>query len=168
MRKPLIVLGVLLVLLAVSMTPAGAKKPLEVDFEVTTFFAPPGELATGFFTASGDAVNEGVMCPGGDKIDIAPEKWAGNPDKVINGQVLTEFTCGEGGPHAGDTFVIKMQLHIPAGSPTWTVNWTVMDGTGAFADLHGSGRGEGSVFLGPDPGPPIGAIDLLNGGLHSK
>ena len=167
MRKPLIVFGVLLVLLAVSMTPAGAKKPLDVRFDLTTYFATPPDLATGSFTASGDAVDEGVMCRDGTKADLAPEKWAGNSDKVTNGQVLSEFTCTEG-PLTGDTFIIKLQLHIPAESPTWTLNWTVMDGTGAFADLHGSGRGVGSVFFGPDGPPPIGASDVLTGGLHSK
>lgn len=165
MRKPMVVLGVLLVLLAVSTTPASAKKPLEVELDMTTFFAEPPDLATGFFSASGDAVDAGLMCPAGTKADLFPEKWAGNSPKVTNGQVVTEFTCTEG-PLAGDSFTIKLQLHIDADAPmgpVWTINWTVKGGTGAFADLHGSGDGYGNLYFDPFP---VGALDTLTGGLH--
>jgi hypothetical protein len=165
MRKPLIVLGVLLVLLAVSMAPASATKPLDVELDMTTFFAKPPDLATGFFTASGDAVDAGVMCPAGTKADLFPEKWAGNSGTITNGQVITEFTCTEG-PLAGDRFTIKLQLHIDARNPYWTINWTVKGGTGAFADLHGSGNGMGSLYFVPEFPFPIGALDVLDGGLH--
>ena len=168
MRKPLTVLGVLLVLLAVSMAPARAKKPLDVELDLTTFFAEPPDLATGFFTASGDAVDAGVMCPAGTKADLRPEKWAGNSGTITNGQVITEFTCTEG-PLAGDRFTIKLQLHIDADAPmgpVWTINWTVKGGTGAFADLHGSGNGMGSLYFVEEVPFPIGALDVLSGGLH--
>ena len=168
MRKPLTALGVLLVLVAVSTTPAGATKPLDVELDLTTFFAESPDLATGYFTASGDAVDAGVMCPAGTKADLRPEKWAGNSPKITNGQVITEFTWTEG-PRAGDRFTIKLQLHLDADAamgPVWTLNWTVKGGTGAFADLHGSGDGYGNLYFVPEVPFPIGALDVLSGGLH--
>ena len=165
MGKRLFVPGAELVLLAVVLAaPASATKPLDVEFDVTTYFAEPPALSSGIFTASGPAVNAGLMRSEGTKRDLVPEKWAGSSSVVSNGRVITEFTCTDV-PFAGDTFVVRAQLHvdISEGPPTWVVTWVVKGRTGAFADLHGNGGGSGSLVF--DPGP-IGANDLHSGQLH--
>ncbi|MDH3298616.1 MAG: hypothetical protein OEM96_10110 [Gemmatimonadota bacterium] len=144
--------------------PASATKPLDVEIDLTTYFAEPPALASGTFEASGPAVEAGLMCSEGTKQDLFPEKWAGSSSIVQNGQVITEFTCTDE-PFAGDTFVIKAQMHIDisAGPPTWVVNWVVKGGTGAFTDLHGNGAGSGNLIFDPFP---VGAADLYSGQLH--
>ena len=147
-------------------TPVNAAKPLDVEFEVTTYFAP---TPTDTFEASGPAVDAGLMCAEGTKEELVPEKWhPSDPDKTTrNGQVISKYTCSEE-PFVGDTFVIKMQMHfdVSVGGSSWVFNWVLKDGTGGLAGLHGNGSGSGNIFFGPQPGPPIGADDLLTGRLH--
>ncbi|MDH3307357.1 MAG: hypothetical protein OEO77_07570 [Acidimicrobiia bacterium] len=147
-------------LLLVPAVSATATPPIDVEFEVTTYFGMP---SSGTFTASGEAVDDGLMCPEGTKVDLRPEKFAGNSGiGVINLQAYVEFTCSAGGGFdSDDSFVLKLQVHVTA-SGVLVSNWTVKGGTGAFADLHGSGRGLGS-FLTP---PPPGVDDVYTGKLH--
>lgn len=167
MGKRLFVLGAVAMLFAVAVaTPASAAKPLYVEFELTTYFAPtPPDT----FEASGPAVDAGLMCRIGTKEEVVPEKWSPpDTDKVTrNGQVISRYTCSEEGPFAGDTFVIKAQLHldVSVGGSTWVVNWVMKDGTGAFEGLHGNGSGSGDLIF-DGPGPPIGAADTYTGRLH--
>jgi len=167
MGRRLFVLGAVAMLFAVVVaTPASAAKPLDVEFELTTYFAP---TPTDTFEAFGPAVDDGLMCGEGTKEEVVPEKWSPpDPEKVTrNGQVISRYTCSEG-PFAGDTFVIKAQLDLDvfAGGSTWVLNWVLKDGTGGLAGLHGNGSGSGSIFFGTEPGPPIGAHDLYTGHLH--
>lgn len=146
----------LMVLVVVPATLAGAKQSLDVEMEVT--------VLTGTFEASGPAVDAGLMCEGGTMAPLL-EKYAGRAEHVTNLQVIAEFTCGDESEMDGDTFIIKQQLHIdinPTGPPTWTFSWVIQDGTGAFGDLHGHGEGTGFLL----DGPPFGPFDLLEGRLH--
>jgi hypothetical protein len=168
MGRRLFVLGAVAMLFSVLVAmPASAAKPLDVEFEVTTYFAP---APTDTFEASGPAVSAGLMCSEGTKEEVVPEKWSPlGPDKVTrNGQVISRYACSPGdGFGTDDTFVIKMQLHldVSTGGSTWVLNWVLKDGTGAFEGLHGNGNGFGSIFF-DGPPPPIGAADALVGQLH--
>lgn len=167
MVKRLFVLGAVFMLFSVVLVaPVSAAKPLDVEFDLTTYFAPPPALPSGTFTAAGTAVDEGLMCHEGTTSNLAPEKWSGNSGVVTNGQVITEFMC-TGGPFDGDTFVVKWQMHIEIteGPPTWVLTWVVKDATGGLAGLHGTGSGSGSLIF-DGPPPPIGAHDVLAGHLH--
>ena len=108
MVKRLSVLVALLMLIVVlPAAPAVGKPPLEVTFDVTTYFADPVPFGT--FTASGDAEVAGLMCERGDKQELFPEKFVGNSDRVTNFQAFTRFTCAEeGGFGADDTFVMSI------------------------------------------------------------
>lgn len=169
MARRLFVLGAVAMLFSVFVaTPASAAKPLDVEFEVTTYFAP---TPTDTFEATGDAVEDGLMCSEGTKEEVVPEKWSPpDPDKVTrNGQVISKYTCSvKDGFDLKDTFVIKMQLHldVSVGGSAWVMNWVLKDGTGAFEGLHGNGSGSGSIFFVPGEPPVIGADDLLVGRLH--
>ena len=156
MRKHVIAFAAATMLLAVVAAPvAGATQPLDVEFEVTVLAER--------FTASGSAVDAGLMCESGTMANPEPEKFVGKSSVVANAQVITVFTCGEG-DFEGDTFVVKHQLHIDAAAlpATWTINWVVLDGTGAFAHLRGNGHGTGEILTEPPGGP----FDTLEGQLH--
>lgn len=153
MRSRVSVLSTVFLLLAMVPAPfAGAKQPLDVEFEVT--------VGAGTFTASGPAVTEGLMCDFGTIENPEPDKFVGNSEIVSNAQVVTVFTCDDGGALDGDTFVVKHQLHIDltVQPVTWTINWVVLGGTGEFARLHGNGHGTGIFLAGP--------FDTLVGQLH--
>lgn len=145
----------LMVLLIVPTSSAGAKQSLDVTIDVA--------VIDGEFEASGPAVAANLMCDSGT-IDSIREKYAGpgRSPVVRNLQVITEFTCGPG-DFEGDTFVIKQQLHIDltAEPVSWTFSWVMKGGLGAFEDLHGNGDGTG-VFL----TDPFGPFDTLEGRLH--
>ena len=167
MGRRLFVLGAVAMLFAVVVaTPASAAKPLYVEFELTTYFAP---TSPDTFEASGPAVDAGLMCHIGTKEEVVPEKWS-PPDRekvTRNGQVISRYTCSTvDGFDIDDTFVIKAQMHldVSAGGSTWVVNWVMKDGTGAFDSLHGNGSGSGYIFVDPEYG--VGAADSYMGRLH--
>lgn len=176
MARRLYVLGAVAMLFSVLVaTPASAAKPLDVRFDVTTYFAPTPEDT---FEAFGPAVDAGLMCGVGTKVEVVPEKWSPpdpDPDDPLddkitrNGQVISKYTCSiEDGFGLDDTFVIKMQLHLDVSveGSAWVLNWILKDGTGAFEGLHGNGSGSGNIFVVPGAPPVIGADDLLVGRLH--
>ena len=166
MGKRLFVLGAVAMLFSVVVaTPASAAKPLDVEFELTTYFAP---APTDTFEAFGPAVDDGLMCGEGTKEEVVPEKWSPpDPDKVTrNGQVISRYTCSDGeGFGTDDTFIIKAQLHldVSAGGSSWVLNWVMKDGTGAFERLHGNGSGSGHIFV---DSFGVGAADSYVGQLH--
>jgi hypothetical protein len=168
MGRRLLVLGAATMLFAVVVaTPASAAKPLYVEFELTTYFAP---TPTDTFTASGPAVADGLMCGEGTKEELVPEKWSPpDPEKVTrSGQVISKYTCSTTDSFGvDDTFVIKAQMHfdVSGGGSAWVLNWVLTDGTGAFEGLHGNGSGSGSLIF-DGPPPPIGAADTYVGNLH--
>ncbi len=61
----------------------------------------------------------------------------------------------------GDTFEVLLRVtpHFEDGSTIGT--WNVLDGTGAFAKLHGSGTLAGT----PDPTLPL-IVDVYDGTMH--
>lgn len=156
MSKRGYVLSALLMVMVMVPAPfAGAKQSLDVEIQVT--------VLAGAFEASGPAVEAGLMCDAGTMANPVPDKFVGNSGVVSNAQVITEFTCGEG-DFDGGTFVVKQQLHIDltAEPATWTINWVVKSGTGAFENLRGNGHGTGILLT----EPPFGPYDILEGRLH--
>jgi len=161
MRKTILIVALLaLFLVALPMAPASATPPEEVTFEGPAYFAGP-DAGTGIFAATGPAVDSGTMCPSGTIVDVyvkaAPNN--GQSPNVVNLRILKEFTCDDG----SGTFTIKMRVRI-TDYPVF--NWVVKDGTGAYEDLKGNGRGFGAFPIfdgGPDP---IGVWDVYEGRLH--
>lgn len=156
MTKRVSVLSAVLLVMAMMLAPsAGAKQSLDVTLEIT--------VVPAVFEASGPAVDAGLMCESGTMRNPVPEKFVGKSGRVSNAQIFTEFTCGDG-DFEGDTFVIKQQLHtdLTADPVTWTFNWVMKGGTGAFAGLHGNGDGTGVLL----DAPPFGPFDILEGRLH--
>jgi hypothetical protein len=155
MRRTLVIVAALaLMLVAVPLAPAGATPPLDVVFEVPTFVPPGGGPTGGPFVATGPAVDDGIMCATGDTIDVFA-KVSGLPsNRGANIQVVKLFTCDDG---SGE-FYVKLQVRIDRNGDNFS--WTVMDGTGAYAELHGTGDGIGI------PLPDDAVFDVYEGKVH--
>lgn len=153
MRRYLLGITVALVAaLAVLAAPAGATPPSGVEIEVDTLFA-----GTGTFTATGAAVDDGVLCATGDTLDVFG-MVSGMGPKGFNIQTVKEFTCDD----LSGSFFVKLQVKVFFAGPVLSsFNWVVMDGDGAYTDLHGSGDGVG---LPPNSGFDI--LDVYTGQMH--
>ena len=139
-------LGTILALGAAALTasPALATTPTPVSIEVQTF-SPAG----GTFTTSGAG-----LCPSGTTTD----QIAGTPHHPkfhANFHDLKTFTCADG----SGTFTANVQAHLIFGSTTDSFTWNILSGTGAYANLRGSGNGVGDEL-------PNGIDDHFVGAVH--
>lgn len=143
--------------MALPIAPAGATPPLAVEFEVPTTFAG------GTFTATGPAVDDGLMCDVGVTEDLQVKASGFQSGTRVNLQVLKLFTCDDG---SGD-FLVKLQVRLvfgDEGPPTSNnFNWYIMGGTGDYEDLHGTGKGVGLYDV---CGPACDVFDVYTGKLH--
>lgn len=132
-----------------------AMPPLDVSFEVQTTFIDGGPLSGGPFTASGPAVDAGLVCAAGDTIDNDLPQAAGyQSERGANLLIVKHFSCTD---ESGD-FWIKLQVRIDARGDSFT--WAIVDGTGAHERLRGTGSGLGVPT-------DYGVLDLYEGGMHT-
>jgi len=149
--KRILIAVVAATLLVVMAAPAGATPPTDVGIEVeTSLLGAPSP-----FTASGPAVDDGLVCQTGTVVD-ASGKATGFSPTGFNFQGVKQFTCDDG---SGEFFV-NLQARIDFRKGT-TFNWNVLSGTGDYVDLHGAGSGIGLDICGPDC-----VFDIYEGGLH--
>jgi len=119
--------------LAAAMVLAGsgfalATTPTPVTIEVVT--TSPG---AGTFTTSGSG-----LCSSGTTSDQV--FGTGSQSGVLaNFHDLKTFTCADG----SGTFTANVQAQLIFGSPTDSFTWNILNGTGPYATLRGSGTGVG-------------------------
>ena len=121
-----------------------ATTPAPVTIEVIT--ASP---AGGTFTTSG-----GGLCPGGTTTD-QEFGTGGQSGHHINFHVRKTFTCADG----SGTFTANVQAHLTFGAPADSFTWNILRGTGAYANLRGSGNGVGDEL-------PTEIDDHFAGAVH--
>jgi hypothetical protein len=132
-----------LVMLALAV-PAGADSPPSgVEIVVPGFEGP--------FTASGPAVDDGILCATGTAVNGDVRGAGFQSNRLFNLTVFKEFTCDD----ASGSFVLKLQVQVNSVRGT-SFNWVVVSGTGEYVDLHGRGRG----FVAPVD------TDIYQGGVH--
>ena len=132
---------------------AAATPPLGVHFDVPTTLPPDGGPTFGPFTATGPAVDAGLICPKGDTIDVFSKASGFQSNRGVNFQVVKHFTCADG---SGE-FDAKLQVRIdPKGD---NFNWAIVGGTLAYERLHGTGQGIGEYAQ-------YGVLDLYDGQVH--
>ncbi len=154
MKKLVVFVFVAAMMMAFAL-PVGATPPTDVSIEVeTSLLGDPGP-----FAASGPAADEGLICGGGDVVDLRGNLTGFSPTG-FNFQGVKLFTCDDG---SGD-FLVNLQARIDFRTGV-TFNWNVLGGSGDYANLHGAGSGVGI------PGEPCGeedlcVLDLYSGGLH--
>lgn len=155
MRKR--VLAALVVVLALAATGSlvwAASPPVDVHFEVLTTIPPGGGPTPGPFTATGPAVDEGIVCPDGVTTDVFG-KASGFQSQTggVNIQVVKLFMCDDG---SGE-FLVKLQVRIDKKGDNF--NWNILGGTGDYEKLHGTGKGIGLPI-------PDGVLDVYEGAAH--
>ena len=135
-----------------------ATPPAGVQFVVPTAFGPGDTGPTfGPFTATGPAVDSGLVCGSGDTVDVFA-KVTGATASGVNFQVVKEFTCDDG----SGVFYVKLQVRINRNGDNFS--WTVVGGTEAYARLRGTGSGYGIPIF--DDEIQTGVTDYYDGGLH--
>jgi hypothetical protein len=137
------------------VSPVGATAPSGVEIAVeSSLVGDPGP-----FTASGPAVDEGVICETGIVVDDSG-KVTGFSPTGFNFQGIKHFICADG---SGEFFV-NLQARIDFRKGV-TFNWNVLSGTLAYEDLHGAGGGIGIGGV-PCGDPNLCVLDLYDGGFH--
>jgi hypothetical protein len=109
------------------------------DAEVTGLFGEPDALAVhlisahpaGPFTATGPAVDAGLMCAEGT-IDYTEDPDVDTPGALWRWE--DEYTCSDG----TGTFLLGVDEYIED-SPAMFGVWNIVTGTGNYADLQGGG-----------------------------
>ncbi len=150
-RKVIVVLAT--ALMVVMALPAGAARPIGVHIAVETFLL----TFTGPFTASGPAVDDGLICASGSVIDDV-NSFTGFTVNGFNYHGIKRFTCDD----TSGEFLVNVQARIDNRTGT-TFNWNVIAGTGAYEDLHGAGPG---VALDGGCGAEPCVLDVYDGTLH--
>lgn len=149
--------GVAVLATALGMAGVGsealATPPADVHIEVPTLFSD----APVPFTATGPAVAGGVVCAAGSVQTLA-QSGTGGSQAGINFHVLKEFTCEGGG-----TFQIKLEVRFDRKGDNF--RWVIMNGTGPYASLRGSGSGIGLPL--PDENL-AGVLDVYDGRAHTN
>ena len=140
-------------LLAVTVSTVFAASPLNVHIEVAELIGGLGVNEP--FTASGAAVDNGVICASGMVQDVSVSTSGAPSAPYRNIQVLKRFTCGT------DTFDVRMVVKLDLATNFTTASWSIVGGTGVYADLRGRGSLVGTPI---DPGSSI--FDVYDGSVH--
>ena len=122
-----------------------ATTPAPVTIEVQTSAA----TGTGTFTTSGAG-----LCPSGTTTD-QDVGTGGQSGSHANFHDLKTFTCADG----SGTFTANVQAHLIFGAPADSFTWNIQSGTGAYANLRGSGTGVGDEL-------PTEIDDHFAGAVH--
>ena len=159
MKKAVILLSCALALLMfLPSAPVGASPAaLSVHFDVDTTIPEDVTQATyGPFTATGPAVEAGIICPSGETIDVV--YWASGFHTMqgINFHLVKQFTCTDG---SGE-FLVKLEVRYDRKGGNF--NWMILDGTGQYEHLHGAGQGMGI------DGKPSYVHDIYDGFVVGK
>jgi hypothetical protein len=124
--------------------PAYATPPQDVAIQIQTT-----DFGDGPFTATGP------VCPSGTT--STPLRLAAGFQSGRGGNILVakEFTCDDG----SGSFLLLLRVKIAFEPFSDTFTWSVLGGTGAYENLHGSGSGFGT------PTPDF-LLDTFTGGMH--
>jgi hypothetical protein len=141
--------GVLLLALNVSVVSAAAPAPVHIVVNELYFDGTPEP-----FTASGAAVDNGLICETGTVADIGGStNDPRGPFRII--WALKRFDCGNG------TFDLEMVVRLDLATHDTTARWRIVGGTDAYSSLKGQGS---LVGISNDPAP--GIVDTYDGWLH--
>ena len=129
----------------VAAAPVAAGAPRDVTIVSHMNFNPNG-FNYGDFTATGAAVDEGLICATGTVDDTRLIFAGAQSNRGAQIPVRKTFTCDDG---SGQIFV-KIQVHLDFATSTETFSWVILGGNGAYGGLTGSGQGS-TVSDGSDP-----------------
>jgi hypothetical protein len=140
---------------------SGDPVPFEVSFSLDGPFDPVGGVVTALFTASGAAVDDGVLCESGTATDAGS---LGDNTRVL-GYWMMECDDGSG------SFTLELVSGTwweSDGRPRFRYEWEVKEGSGDYGGMSGWGTGtadcgedecrdeyEGTVQWGATPASPV-------------
>jgi hypothetical protein len=142
-----------LMLIAVSVTVAGASPPLGLHIEVDEFIGTSGET----FYASGVAVDDGAVCPTGTVDDVSTLVSGAPGGSVSILHILKRFYCAD----SSGTFDVRLVVKLDNDTHYTTASWKMISGTGLYTGLKGNGSLAGTPI---DPGVSI--HDVYDGQVH--
>ena len=151
MRRLLYLAAAGALLAALPTVPANASPPTEVVIVSSIDFA----TGTGSFDVSAD--DGGVLCDAGSLENLLTRFVGGQSGS--HGQILVvhEFTCDDG----SGSFLLSLRVKVDFDAGDTTASWSVLDGTGDYAKLHGSGSLVGTLSCEGDC-----ILDTYTGGMH--
>jgi len=132
-------LAVLVAALAgvMAATPAMAAQRLDVHIEVTSPFTQDAVP----FVASGPAVDSGLLSATGfvstGDVTVSPSP---HRDGFLYLTVLKHFVCDNGTFDVEVAATIDLNAGTGSGDRTGSGHWTVLGGTGSYANLKGNGK----------------------------
>lgn len=138
----------------ISTVSAFTERPLDVHIEAeTAIFQSEPDL----FTATGDAVDAGLVCASGDLANLSgrTSELPRRPFLLI--RISKHFDCADG----SGTFDLRLVALIDKTTGESAGFWTVSGGTGDYDGLHGKGRLIGvPIVLGKT------VLDIYDGRVH--
>lgn len=143
----------ILITLALLVLPASAvvaAPPIDLHIEALEFVATSGET----FTASGGAVDAGLICPTGtvDDLNVEVSDAGRGPYRILH--VLKRFNCAD----FSGTFNVQMVVQLDLTTNETTARWRIVGGTGSYADLKGRG-----ALVGIPQVPGVSILDVYDG-----
>jgi hypothetical protein len=139
-------------LLVFSVSSAFAAAPLALHIEVDEVFSQPSET----FIATGTAVDAGLVCGTGTVTESSVVGRGREDAKVLVLFVTKYFTCSGGG-----TFDMNMVVLLDNTTRETTASWHIVGGTGAYAQLRGSGSLVGTPIV-----AYVSIHDVYDGQVH--
>jgi hypothetical protein len=132
---------------AASSPPIAVVINVDIDYSVDPYAGP--------FTASGSAVDEGLICAAGNTVNVRLSNTGWQSWRAYSFHVWKEFTCADG----SGTFIVKLEGRWEGEGGSGT--WMILKGTGEYANLHGTGEADSFFF------EPWFGLDIYQGEMHS-
>jgi hypothetical protein len=146
-RARWVVFAAVLIMSLSSAVVAMAGPPAAVRIEAPTIIgASPNP-----FTASGPAVDAGLICAIGKVHDISNVSIGPRRGRIRILRVIKRFECDDG----SGTFDTRLIVRLNTVTHRTTASWRVISGTGDYASLRGGGRLVGTPI---DPGVSINDV----------
>lgn len=152
-RKLMLIIAISSLLLLFNANGVLASPPLAFHMEL---YGIIGQPTGAIFTASGPAVDYGVICETGyeDNLSITWNDTSG-PYRTI--WAHKRFYCDD----LSGTFDIKMVVQLDTTTHYTTARWRIVGGTGAYVNLKGQGS-----LVGIPTTPGYDITDIYDGMLH--
>lgn len=149
--QALIVAALVGTVIAAASAPAAATPPTGVEI------ASPIDLTdgTGSFAVITD--DGGVLCDAGTVENLFSLFVGGQSGFQAQILAVHEFTCDDG----SGSFLLSLRVKLDFSTGTTSASWSVLDGSGDFEKLHGSGSLVGTPSCGPDC-----ILDTYTGAVH--
>jgi len=153
-RNIIISLFIVSFLLGFNSTKVYASPPLDLHIEVLETL---GNENPEPFTASGSAVDDGLVCEAGNVQDSFVDVYGSLSGRYRIIKVTKHFECDDG----SGTFDIKMQVRLDNATNETTANWRISSGTGDYILLKGNGS-----LIGIPQNPGASILDIYDGKVH--